>query len=292
MWFLSRHFRHLNDRYHGPEGDAFAIEELRPVAARFVPRGGRVLEVGCGYGRNLVALGGLDADLVVGCDPSHSELVRAKERVTVLPPERHARVGLVGQDPWKLPFPDDTFDLVVLWQVLEHLFGPAAKRAVMDECLRVMKSGGHILIETPNQAFPFDYHDNKLPLVHWLCTRAQREWLTWKIRGKRYHPSEYLTLPGCEALLRKGPRVERIEKATRVYFAPGFAAAWRDLGGSQVALKRAIFALAAPLHAALSLAGGSADLVLPSLRLVYRIHKRPCAAVAAHAIPTAPALSR
>ncbi|MGH7730931.1 MAG: hypothetical protein ACRENJ_06725, partial [Candidatus Eiseniibacteriota bacterium] len=64
MWLLSRHFRDLNRRYHGPEGDAFAMEELVPVARRFLPEGGRVLEVGCGYGRNLVALAGLPAGVV------------------------------------------------------------------------------------------------------------------------------------------------------------------------------------------------------------------------------------
>lgn len=281
MWFLSRQFQKLNARYHGPEGDAFAIEELNPVAARFLPPQGRVLEIGCGYGRNLVGLAQLDARLVVGCDPSGPELVRAKARVATLPADRMRRVGLVRQEPFRLPFSDGAFDLVVLWQVLEHLFGPTAKTAVLAEAIRVLKPGGHILIETPNQLFPFDYHDNKLPLVHWICTRSMREWLTSKVRGQRYHPSEYMTLWQCEGALRASPGVTGITKATRVYFAPSFGEAWRTLGGSQVALKRVLFALAAPVHAALSLFGGSADTILPSLRLVYQVHKDPAPGEAA-----------
>ena len=56
-------------------------------------------------------------------------------------------------------------------------------------------------------------------------------------------------------------------------FAESFAAAWRDLSGSQVAAKRVIFAAAAPAHAALSAFGSSADLILPSLRVVWKIDK-------------------
>ena len=291
---LARQFRALNDRYHGDEGDALAIAELAPVARRFVPSGGRVLEIGCGYGRNLVALATLDAGLVVGSDPVLGELEQARARVDaartvgerVAPaaardgaggannaPRLRAPVSLVRQEDLRLPFRDGAFDLVVLWQVLEHVFGRTRKCAVISEAVRVLKPGGHVLIETPNKWFPFDYHDNKMPFVHWTGPQALREWLTWKIRGKRYTPSEYLSLPACERLLREAPGVRGVTRATRVYFAPGFRAAWRDLGGTQVAAKRVIFAAAAPLHAVLARFGGSADYVLPSLRIVWRVEK-------------------
>ncbi len=272
MWTLPRHFLALNERYHGPEGDRFAIEELTPVARRFLPAGGRVLEVGCGYGRNLVALAPLDAACVAGTDVARDELIRARARTAELPPHERARLLIAQQEPWRLPFRDGTFDLVVLWQVLEHL-GAETKRRVVDECVRVLRSGGHVLVETPNLWFPFDYHDNKLPLVHWIAPPAVREWLTWKIRGKRYDPSEYVSLPGCQRLLRSAPGVARVIKATRIYFAPSFAAAWSGIAGSQIALKRVIFAIAAPAHLVLSAFGGSADLILPSLRVVWRIEK-------------------
>jgi SAM-dependent methyltransferase len=275
VWFLSRHFQKLNQRYHGPEGDAFAVQELAPVARRFLPEGGRVLEVGCGYGRNLVALAALPAGTVVGSDVAFAELARARiERLAPLPPEHRGRVSLVRQEALRLPFRDSCFDLVVLWQVLEHLFGEEAKRRTLSECVRVLKPGGHLLVETPNQWFPFDYHDNKLPLVHWVLPARARAWLTWKVRGMRYPPSEYLSLPGCERLIRESPGVVRATRATRVYFADGFAAAWRGLAGSQVRMKRVLFAIAAPLHAALSLFGSSADLILPSLRVVWKVEKR------------------
>ncbi len=271
---LSGHFEDLVGRYHGPEGDRFAIEELAPVARRFAPPGSRALEIGCGYGRNLVALSSLPGVSVVGCDPWWQELLRAREeRRATLPDEQARRIALVRQEEFRLPFRDSSFDLVVLWQVLEHVFTPEAKRRVIAEATRVLKSGGHVLIETPNQWFPVDYHDNKMPLVHWLLPRAGREWVTWKVRGMRYRPSEYLSFRGCARLLRGAPGVTRVTKATRFYFAPGFREAWRELAGTQVGLKRAIFAAVAPVHAAASLFGGSADPLLPSVRGVWKVEK-------------------
>ncbi len=273
MWVLSRFFRDLNARYHGPEGDAFAIHELAPVAGRFAA-GGAVLEVGCGYGRNLVALAATPARTIVGCDVQRAELERAaRERLAPLEPASRHRVALVRQEPWRLPFADGAFDLVVLWQVLEHVFRIEEKQRVLDECARVLKPGGHLLVETPNQWFPVDYHDNRVPFAHWILPRAGREWLTEKVRGQRYYPSQYLSLRGYERLLRRAPGVRRIERATRFYFAAGWREAWRDLGGTQVGLKRLIFLAVAPLHLVLRAFGSTADHVLPSIRMVWRVEK-------------------
>jgi len=179
----------------------------------------------------------------------------------------------VRQEPLRLPFADGSFDLVVLWQVLEHVFGREQKLRVLAESARVLRHGGHLLVETPNQWFPFDYHDNQLPFVHWTGSRRLREWLTWRVRGKRYHPSEYLSLPGLERLLRQVGPGRRFTRATRVYFASSYGEAWRALAGTQVPLKRAIFAALAPVHVLLTPFGWSADLLLPSLRVVWRVGK-------------------
>ncbi|HUK61877.1 MAG TPA: methyltransferase domain-containing protein [Dongiaceae bacterium] len=270
---FGRHLRALNERYLGPEGDTLALEELAPVARRFAGPGARLLEVGCGYGRNLVALSTLPANLLVGCDVAHGELVKARARVAARP--GGATPSLVRQPPDRLPFRDGVFDLVVLWQVLEHVIGGDAKRALIAECVRVLRPGGHLLVETPNQWFPVDYHDNKLPFVHWVLPFAAREWLTWKVRGERYHPSEYMSLPSLERLLRNMPGVTRIARATRVYFAAGYAEAWRTLGGTQLGMKRAIFVALAPVHALLTPFGASVDLFLPSIRVVWKVEKQP-----------------
>ena len=290
MWILSRFFRDLNAQYHGPEGDAFALDELTPVAERFA-RGGVALEVGCGYGRNLVGLAATSARVVVGCDPQRKELVRAaRERIAPLAEESRRRVSLVRQDPWKLPFADASCDLVVLWQVLEHVFHRDEKQRVLDECMRVLKDGGHLLVETPNQWFPVDYHDNRVPFAHWILPRAGREWLTEKIRGQRYWPSQYLSVRGYEALLRRSPHVAGIERATQFYFAASWNEAYRHLAGTQVALKRLLFLGLAPLHFLLRSFGSTADHFLPSIRMVWRVRKKADRASAA-VLPVPPSAS-
>ena len=201
------------------------------------------------------------------------ELLRARERLRPLDPVHTSCILLARQEPYRLPFRDSSFDVVLLWQVLEHLFGRESKRKVIAECVRVLRPGGHIIVETPNQWFPFDYHDNKLPLVHWIAPPPLREWLTFKIRRKRYPPSEYVSIPSLKRLLLTTPGVRSVSKATRIYFFPSFGDAWGGLAGSQVALKRIIFALVAPVHAVLRVFGQSGDLILPSIRVVWRIDK-------------------
>jgi SAM-dependent methyltransferase len=270
---LTGHFRKVDERYHGEEGDRFAFEELQPVAHRFVRRAGWVLEVGCGYGRNLVALSQLPARLVVGCDVARDELAAARSRLARPDPERTADVGLVEQEPYRLPFRDGSFDLVVLWQVLEHVFSRDEKKRVLAECVRVLRAGGYLLIETPNAWFPVDYHDNRVPFAHWL-PRGVREELTFRVRGKRYEPSQYMSLRGYERLIREIAAVRRLSRATRFYFAPSYLEAWGSVGGTNLLLKRMIFVAVAPLHAVLSAFGSTADLVLPSVRMVWNVEKR------------------
>jgi len=49
-----------------------------------------------------------------------------------------------------LPFPDASLDLVSMLDVIEHLHG--SPRHSLSEVLRVLRPGGHLIIETPNTA--------------------------------------------------------------------------------------------------------------------------------------------
>lgn len=69
-----------------------------------------------------------------------------------------------------LPFPSDSFDLVTAFSVLEHM--PDRGRAV-DEWIRVLKSGGVLLIQIPNRYFVIELHSG-LPNLNYM-PRAVRE---------------------------------------------------------------------------------------------------------------------
>lgn len=107
-------------------------------ARRFI-RGKRVLDIACGTGYG-IALLKQEAEYVAGVDvdseAAGQALVECDERAAVL----------VG-DGLRLPFADETFDVVTSFETLEHLH----KRTVfLSELRRVLKPAGLLLLSTPN----------------------------------------------------------------------------------------------------------------------------------------------
>ncbi len=108
------------------------------VVRRHFARPGRVLDVGCaaGYFLSVMREQGWQ---VLGLEPSDAIRARALER---LGPDA-VRDGLLGQ----VALPPASFDLVTLWDVLEHIPDPvSALRAARD----LLRPGGKLLIETQN----------------------------------------------------------------------------------------------------------------------------------------------
>ena len=105
--------------------------------------GSRLLEVGCGLGTDLLqfAKGGATA---VGIDLSSQSIALA---------DRHFRVfgiqaSFTRGDAENLPFPDGSFDVVYSFGVLHHV--PDTQRAI-DECYRVLKPGGKLILMLYNR---------------------------------------------------------------------------------------------------------------------------------------------
>jgi SAM-dependent methyltransferase len=92
-----------------------------------------VLEVGCGYGKQLRAVRGrLDAPLV-GLDFSPSQLGQARDYLAGLD-----GIALVQGSGMELPFPDGAFDLVFTSAVILHN-PPAEAEQIRREILRVAR---------------------------------------------------------------------------------------------------------------------------------------------------------
>jgi SAM-dependent methyltransferase len=98
--------------------------------------GMRILEIGCGQGPMMQFLRSLGHD-VVGIDPVAS-------RLEVWDHRGRACVA----DGESLPFPDGSFDLVLSFDVFEHV--PDSDRHLRDVA-RVLRRPGHYLIGTPNK---------------------------------------------------------------------------------------------------------------------------------------------
>jgi SAM-dependent methyltransferase len=103
--------------------------------------GTRVLDAGCGmaYGSTLLANAG--AREVVGVD-------KDKSIIAELAPSLPSNVSLEVGDVTSLSFEADSFDLVVCFEVIEHVPNPGA---VLDELKRVLRPGGLLVVSTPNR---------------------------------------------------------------------------------------------------------------------------------------------
>jgi len=106
----------------------------------------RVLEVACGRGGFVQQLARAGA-CVTGCDFSAAALHAARTKL----PAAGLRfpATLIQGDAQNLPFADDSFDVVVSCETIEHL--PDVKSAVR-EMHRVTRPGGKLLLTTPNYA--------------------------------------------------------------------------------------------------------------------------------------------
>ncbi len=262
----------IDARYKSREGDKLAKEELLPVVKQYLKaKNPKILEVGCGYGRNLYALSHVEGSSVVGCDIASVELEKANEKMKEYGVQNVKTV--LQTDEEELPFGDNEFDCVVLWQVLEHVLMKREKQSLLNEVSRITKDGGLVFIETPNQLFPIDYHDNNLPLVHWLLPNALRRALTRAVRGRDYPPSQYTSIFELKRMLKRASGTKKLEQLTRVYFEDRYSDVFRHLSGTRLGSKKLIFILYYPLYLLLRLFRISGDAFTPSLRVVFKIKK-------------------
>jgi SAM-dependent methyltransferase len=123
-------------------------------------RGKRVLEVGCGAGTDLVrfAKGGA---IVTGVDLSPSAIALARQNFA----QQGLEADLREADGERLPFPDNTFDLVYAHGVVQYT---ADDQRLVDECRRVLKSGELAVFQVYNRVSWLNALSKlmKVPLEH------------------------------------------------------------------------------------------------------------------------------
>ncbi len=158
---------------HGSENPLFEfwvrdhLTKVEAITAAHVPRlrpllelhGARVLDVGCGTGGGSVAFSRAGAR-VVGLDRSGRMMELARLRVV----EDQADVALVHGDAAALPFGDESFDLCLCDQVVEHV---RDKRRLLREMHRVLREGGIALVAVPHKLALREVHSGLLG-VSWL----------------------------------------------------------------------------------------------------------------------------
>lgn len=126
---------------------------------------GFVFDNGCGIGQyvaHLTPLGGT----VFGLEYDYEQIQQAKPRGDKL-------VQAAGEN---LPFPNESFDLILSHEVIEHV---QDDRVAVREMVRTLKPGGRIVLFCPNRGYPVETHGvywrgkyrfGNIPFVNWLPT--------------------------------------------------------------------------------------------------------------------------
>ena len=115
----------------------------------YLPREAKILEVGSGTGGNLSMLSAFGEVSAVEPDDFAREWATRKSSITVLK----------GYLPDGLPFNPSSFNLICLFDVLEHIEGDvAALRALRP----LLKPGGRIVLTVPAYRWLWSAHDVEL----------------------------------------------------------------------------------------------------------------------------------
>jgi SAM-dependent methyltransferase len=181
--------------------------------------GDAVLDVGSGFGRHVYECARRGAR-VVALDHAADEVIETRNTLAAMvtageiTPDR--LIGVLRGDARSLPFPDDTFDVVITSEVLEHIQDDVAAIA---EMVRVLKAGGRFAAtvparfpETINWKLSDDYHAPKAAGGH--VRIYSRTELTAKLRAAGltvdgYHRAHALHSPYWWLRCAVGPQNEQ-----------------------------------------------------------------------------------
>ena len=120
--------------------DLFNEHISRYAFASRLARNKRVLDIACGMGYGSAALAKAAAS-VVGIDISEAAVAAADQLY------RAPNLRFLAAPAQQIPFADHSFDLIVAFEVIEHL---SDWPALLMEARRLLSSGGQFIVSTPN----------------------------------------------------------------------------------------------------------------------------------------------
>jgi Methylase involved in ubiquinone/menaquinone biosynthesis len=142
----------------------------------------KVLDIACGegYGSNLMAV---NATYVTGIDINEEIITKAREKY------KRPNLEFLQGNAEKLPFDDNSFDIVVSFETIEHLEN---HQALFSEIKRVLKPDGILIISTPNKLFYSDkngyvnpFHKKELYLNEFKELLA-KHFINYKVYSQTY----------------------------------------------------------------------------------------------------------
>lgn len=165
----------------------YGMRKRRRAIERFCS-GGRLLDVGCATGNFLYEMARTGRWQVEGVEPNVWAARYGQERLGL-----SIHVGELTE----VDLPPDSYDVITMWDVFEHLHDPMAN---LHAVARLLKPRGWFVFSIPN-------------LRSWECRLMGRYWVGWELPRHLYYPTQEL----MESMLeRVGLRVRE----------------WRCIGGA------------------------------------------------------------
>jgi len=167
-----------------------------------------VLDLGCYCGGKAVAWAErYGVRKICGIDMLPTMIDAASRFASKHQVEAEFRVGFAES----MPFPDNRFDAVVSFDVLEHVRDVAK---VLSECYRVLRPGGRAYLIFPPYFHPTEHHlglVSRTPCVHYLFSgktlaRAHSEMIQQRNEYWYYRPPELQPWERCHTINGTGVR--------------------------------------------------------------------------------------
>ncbi len=195
-----------------PNHDDFWDDKLfRQMILKHVSTGSRALDLGAGRGANEEMNFKAETDFVAGVDPDSAVLQN---------PFLHEAKVLQAPD-YKIPYPDESFDVVFSNSVLEHV---SDIESFFREVERVLAPGGVFLSKTPNQ-------NHYVALIARLAQHWFHEYYN-KLRGRQARdtfPTVYACNSKRDVLAVTGNTDLTVESFSIIEGRPEYLRIWAPL---------------------------------------------------------------
>ena len=142
----------MNQRYEAKAAyhitvlwDQVRAEELTQRILKMISPtvGKRIFEIGCGIGGSASYISAQDCDEYIGTDLSETAINHSRQVFSEKPNFR-----FMAMDATHIEFEDNSFDIVIAREMIEHLPDPLA---CITEVFRSLKPGGQFVLTSPNR---------------------------------------------------------------------------------------------------------------------------------------------
>jgi ubiquinone/menaquinone biosynthesis C-methylase UbiE len=165
-----------DDLYTFDRRMTFRSDVVADVCTRLLKFGSSILDAGCGLGAVLASLP--DGYSLNGFDYGEANVLRAKRRLK-------AKANIVQGSLYQIPFPDQTMDMVLCLEVLEHIENDDK---ALSEIGRVLKVDGYCIASVPSSYYWPEYLDLMGHYRHYTPQSFEKLLAASKLKVIQYLP--------------------------------------------------------------------------------------------------------